>query len=121
MDSKPQKYKHRDSPGMSMNLAITCKHNSPREEQIKRALTQLVTQYSLERVMYNNHVTIDETAEPTSSPLTLNTRHLNNPAQLLAEFIHHQIACFLAWRKNNLDGAIEDLRVAFPKLCDSKN
>ena len=95
-----------------------------REEEVAEVLIGLSQKHDLSPWLFTNRVRIESGVIPHSHPvLTLNTRHMDNPTQLLAVFLHEQIHWFLAAveNKNQLKDALSELREMYSQVPDGQN
>lgn len=93
---------------------ISCKNNSPREEEVKNILLDILENVP-RKYIFTPDIIIEEKVVPHSHPiLTLNTRNLNNPDIILSTFIHEQIHWYL--QKIELQDYYTKLESLFPNL-----
>ncbi len=98
---------------------ITLVKGTEKERQTQEQLLRLFERYPLDKWRYTEKVRIEEGVIPHSHPvLTLNTRHIDDPEQLLGTYIHEQIHwfCSLAEKNEQLWLAMEEFREMYPGL-----
>jgi hypothetical protein len=99
-------------------LNIKTKHGLPMEEQRKRQMERLGSQYDLKKFTVTRDILIDRGAINHSYPvLTLNLRFLDNDDLALSAYVHEQGHWVLVERHRSDNPALfEDLRRTFPNL-----
>jgi len=104
-------------------LEIHLAGNSEREAEVAEKLVALSHKHDLEPWLFTKRVRVESGAIPRSHPvLTLNTRHLGSPDQLLAVFLHEQIHWFLAAPENrdSREAALAELRAIYPEVPNAE-
>lgn len=104
-----------DSKGLEFKFAGA----SEREPLVADQLRALSRRFDLGPWLFTRKIRVEAGVIPHSHPvLTLHTRHLDNPDQLLATFLHEQIHWFLAGLSNNdsLEAAFEELKEMYPEV-----
>lgn len=98
-------------------LTTTLAANSPKEQQTRAQLQRLSSTLALDSWTLTPIVRIEAGSIPHSHPvLTLNTRHLDKDALLLATFIHEQMHWWLDRHAAATRRAKDDLRRLYPSL-----
>lgn len=98
-------------------LTTTLAANSPKEQRTRDQLARLRSTIALDSWPITPVVRIEAGSIPHSHPvLTLNTRHLNNDALLVATFIHEQMHWWLDRHATGTRRAKDDLRRLYPSL-----
>jgi hypothetical protein len=99
-------------------ITITLAQGSKAEAQTKEQLERLLRTHDLGKWVFTRSVVIDEkTRIPHSHPrLTLNTRHLLDDELLLSTFVHEQAHWLMESRGKEVEAALKELRVMFPKV-----
>ena len=102
--------------GWSQDLKIRTAHMTTTELMFKKKLKRILEEYDVEKWIYTDTITIDDTAIPRSHPvLTLNTRPQSD-LSLLATFIHEQVHWFLEENDNKTNDLMKELRTKFPTV-----
>lgn len=107
------------APGFaaSSDFDIQLAHNSASENAAKAQLVRLLDTYDVRPFTFTYSIIIDETAGPHSHPvLTLNDYFLKDDASALSTFIHEQMHWFQLMFANQIDAAIEDLKIMYPDM-----
>jgi len=95
-----------------------------REEKVAEVLVGLSHKHDLSPWVFTNRVRIETGVIPHSHPiLTLHTRHVADPDQLLALFLHEQIHWFLG-RPENIEAqeaALSEFREMYPRVPHSRD
>lgn len=100
-----------------MGVDIQLASDSPREVRTREQLLRLLSRYDLDRWRFTDRIRIQDGVVPHSHPvLTLNTRHLDDDALLLATYLHEQVHWFLAPHKDRVDEAVTQLRDLYPEV-----
>jgi hypothetical protein len=95
--------------------AIELIHDTTDEQATERALRGLLARYDTARWTFTDKIEIDRTTLPHSHPvLQLNTGEANDPASLLATYLHENIHWFLDAHEAATNAAIADLRAIYP-------
>jgi len=100
-----------DARAVKIDLA----HGTPREEQTKATLEQVLASYDLKKYTFTRHVVIEERAINHAFPvLTLNVRFALSPDELLSSYIHEQLHWHLRDRLPQTQEAIAEFRLMYP-------
>ena len=102
-----------DSPRIEIELA----RGTPREQQAKQTLEQVLASHDLSKYTFTRKVVIEQGATNHAFPiLTLNAYFASSPDELLSSYIHEQ----LHWHLRNLgaqqQAAITELRRLYPRV-----
>lgn len=99
-----------------MAISISLANGSEPEVKTRERLLALLERYDLSKWEFTCQVCIDGKARiPYSHPvLTLNTRHVNDDAMLLATYLHEQLHWFVSGPSWN--AAIKELRGLYPSV-----
>lgn len=101
-------------------LKITLKNNNQAEQLAQEELERLLKTYDLSPYFFTKEIVIESRVVPHSHPvLTLNTRDVGRPLELLTTFLHEQIHRSLSdWpeRVQVTEKAIEELKGVFPNV-----
>lgn len=104
-------------PNAQAEVRIQTKNNTNAELQTKGQLQRLLKEYDVLAWIFTREVVIEENVIPHSHPiLTLSTRYLKDDALLLSTFVHEQIHWFLEKNKKEMEEAVKDSKVLFPKV-----
>ena len=83
----------------------------------RQNLNHLLQVYHLTPLLFTKKVRIESKVIPTSHPvLTLNTRHAEEPFQLLSVFLHEQFHWWMELKSPEVSLAMDDLKQLFPEL-----
>lgn len=107
------------APPPKLWLSISLKNGDPEEMATQRQLERLLALYDVQPWVFTNRVVIDSgrSVIPHSHPvLTLSTRHLRDDELLLATFIHENLHWFMDAHSQEVEKAVADLKVMFPKV-----
>src|SRR5450432_3763406 len=78
------------------SVEIQTSHHSPREQQEKLELEQLLKKYDVSKYTFTRTVIIEERAMNHAFPeLTLNVHFLGSDDELLSSFLHEQLHWYL--------------------------
>jgi hypothetical protein len=98
-------------------LDIRLAHGSASEQQTRRQLERLLSQYDLAPWRFTSTIAIDDDAIPHSHPiLTLHTRHLHDDDLLLSTYIHEQSHRYFTDHSADTAAAVVELQKLFPGL-----
>ena len=98
-------------------LDIRTANDQPDEHATAQLLQDLVRDLDLRDWVRTRDVVIDRTQIPHSHPvLTLHTRHLEEPDQLLSTFLHEQFHWWVGERREALEAAKEAFRKLWPEV-----
>jgi hypothetical protein len=96
-------------------IAISLKHDSPREAATRDALIALLERHDLTRWLFTRTVVIDEASIPHTHPvLTLHARHAAQEDLLLSTFVHEQLHWHLSSKRGATQRAIAEIRALWP-------
>lgn len=104
---------------LSIPPEIILVKSTEKEQQVREQLLRLFERYPLDKWLYTAKVQIEEGAIPHSHPvLTLGTRHISDPRQLLGIYIHEQLHWFLmlAEKFERAKRARDEFRRMYPVL-----
>lgn len=104
---------------LSISPEIILVKSTEKEQQVREQLLSLCERYPLDKWRYTAKVQIEDGAIPRSHPvLTLGTRHVNDPGQLLGTYIHEQLHWFLmlAEKFERAKRARDEFRRMYPVL-----
>ena len=98
------------------DFTVTLKHGSPREEQTRAQLLELLDSYDVSRWVRTHEIVVEERAIPHSHPvLTIDTRQLGDE-YVLATFLHEQIHWLLTDRFGAVQQAKAELERRYPGI-----
>lgn len=98
-------------------VVINLAHGNDREFATKKVLEELLRKYDLSPYLFTKTVQVESMVIPHSHPvLTLNTRHIKNPDQLLSNLLHEQIHWFMDAHDESTNQAIDELKKMFPSV-----
>ena len=96
---------------------IQTAHRSPREQQEKLELEQLLKKYDVTKYTFTHTVIIEERAMNHAFPvLTLNVHFLGSDDELLSSFLHEQLHWYLRDHPVQMEQALAELRRFYPKV-----
>jgi hypothetical protein len=96
-------------------VEIQTAHHSPREQQEKQELEQLVKKYDVSKYTFTCTVVIEERAMNHAFPvLTLNVRFVGSDDELLSSFLHEQLHWYLAQRRAAMEDSVRQLKTMYP-------
>jgi hypothetical protein len=105
------------APAPGLAIQIKAAHETERELETKAALEKLLAEYDVSKWIFTSSVLIEEGAIPHSHPvLTLSPSYLPYNFMLLSSFIHEQIHWFLSAKIDNVNNAIDELRLLYPEV-----
>jgi hypothetical protein len=96
---------------------IQTAHHSPREQQEKLELDQLLKKHDVSKYTFTRTVVIEERAMNHAFPvLTLNVHFLGSDDELLSSFLHEQLHWYLHDHPMQMEQALSELRRFYPKV-----
>jgi len=96
-------------------VEIQTSHHSPREQQEKLELEQLLKKYDVSKYTFTRTVIIEEGAMNHAFPaLTLNVHFLGSDDELLSSFLHEQLHWYLAKHRAAMEDAVRQLKTMDP-------
>jgi hypothetical protein len=96
-------------------IDIQTRNHSPREQQEKQELEQLLKKYDVSKYTFTRNVIIEERAMNHAFPtLTLNLRFLGSDDELLSSFLHEQLHWYLAQHRAAMGDAVRRLTAKYP-------
>jgi hypothetical protein len=96
-------------------VEIQTSHGSPREQQEKLELEQLLKKYDVSKYTFTRTVVIEERAMNHAFPvLTLNVHFLGSDDELLSSFLHEQLHWYLAQHRAAMEDAVRQLKAMYP-------
>ncbi len=97
-------------------VTIDLAHGSPREQQTKATLEQVLAAYDLKEYTFTRRVVIDQAAVNHAIPvLTLNTRFASSPDDLLSSYVHEQLHWHTGGGQSpRQQAAVAELRRMYP-------
>jgi hypothetical protein len=102
-----------DTPPITIELA----KNTPREQQAKQTLEQVLASYDLKKYTFTRKVIIEQGATNHAFPtLTLNVAFTIAPDMMLSSFLHEQLHWHLRNRDRDQRAAIAELRSLYPRV-----
>lgn len=102
------------------SVVISLKSSSEREQVTKKLLENILNKYSLDKWILSREIIIEEGVIPHSHPtITLNTRN-EVEGGLLAQFLHEQIHWIEEGKEKQMNAAIEELKMLYPKVPAGK-
>jgi hypothetical protein len=103
--------------GFDSRITIDLAHDTPREQQAKQTLEQVLASHDLRKYTFTRKVVIEQGAINHAFPvLTLNPYFANSPDELLSTFIHEQLHWHLRDRAADQQAAIAELRQLYPRV-----
>lgn len=94
---------------------IQTAHHSPREQQEKQELEQLLKKYDVNKYTFTHTLIIEERAMNHAFPvLTLNVHFLGADDELLSSFLHEQLHWYLAQHRPAMEDAVRQLKAMYP-------
>ena len=102
----------------SAPLWIALKNNTLAEERMATEVRQLARKHYLAPWIVTPRILIDENSIPHSHPvLTIHTRHIGEPLNLLATFLHEQFHWFVDdHRPTELKKAMTEMEELYPEV-----
>ncbi len=98
-------------------VSISLANGSDAEVKTREKLLALLSRYNLSKWHFTDVVRIEQGVVSHSHPvLTLNTRHLDDDAILLANYIHEQIHWFLSEHEVETINAISEIRRTYKSV-----
>lgn len=83
----------------------------------KKNMLDLEMKYDLEPYLYTKKINIQSRVIPHSHPvLTLNTRNAEFPDKILSTWLHEEFHWWAELNRENIDKAINEFKVLYPKL-----
>ncbi len=107
------------APAPKLPVSISLKKGDSEELATQRQLERLLALYDVSPWVFTNKIVIDSdrSVVPHSHPvLTLSTRHFKDDELLLATFIHENLHWFMEAHPQEVEKAVADLKVMFPKV-----
>jgi hypothetical protein len=96
-------------------VEIQTSHRSPREQQEKLELEQLLKKYDVSKYTFTRTVIIEERAINHAFPvLTLSVRFVGNDDEVLSVFLHEQLHWYLAQHRPAMEDAVRRLKDMYP-------
>ena len=110
------------APAHGDTLTIRLANDHPREVATAELLQEVFASHDLRDWVITREVLIDKDQIPHSHPvLTLHTRHLEEPANLLSTFLHEQFHWWVQDREEALAAAVEAFRTLWPDVPSREN
>jgi hypothetical protein len=102
-----------ETPRISIDLA----RGTPREQQARQTLEQVLVSYDLNKYTFTRKVVIEQGAVNHAFPvLTLNPYFASSPDELLSTYIHEQLHWHLRERASRQQAAVTELRRLYPRV-----
>ena len=105
----------------SSDFDIRLANNTQREKAAEKQLKRLLDTYDVSPFVFTYSIKIDQDDAPHSHPiLTLNDYFIEDDASALSTFIHAQLHWFGIAFEPQINAAINDLKVIYPKVPNGR-
>ncbi len=102
-----------DTPRITIDLA----RGTPREQQAKQTLEDVLASYDLKKYTFTRKVVIEQGAVNHAFPvLTLNPYFASSADELLSTYVHEQLHWHLRDRASQQQAAVTELRRMYPRV-----